>query len=350
MRPNIRIPFVCLAGLCWGLLGCHPAEDPIVSYTVPKHDAIQIPVETPKRAETDTLVKGRMLAAFLIAHDEFWSFKALASPEDFPEGAVADFDSLVKSLSFPAGKKPTWDLGERWKELPGAGMRVANLMLDDLEFSVVKLRVSEGADRQAYLLQNVNRWRKQLNLPDVGQSEIADLPTRQTQDGHEAMILDISGMFAGDASPPMGRRSAPTSTTPPQSTSFTDSPPEHWAPTAAGMMQLATYQIETDGKSAKVSISRAGGDKLANINRWRRQVGMAPLSRIDDAKLQDISVSNVAGSWVEIPGDSGQSIVVAMLPADRPTWFFKLQGDSQLVQNETNSFRTYLGTIQLNSQ
>lgn len=338
-----------------------------MTYTVPKHESIQIPVETPGRqrempsgrsAGPQEKSPGRMLAALILDDDVSWSLKAMSAPDDFPEQAAETFETLIKSLKFENPAKPTWDLGDQWTEQPGHGMRAANLMLGSLEFSVIKLPM-RSPDPDEYILSNVNRWRGQLDLPPITLSELrSNVRKVVTSDGHDATVLDIEGMQSGAAMGPMaaGSRSRPNAsqtTTPiasanPPSSSFSSEPPATWDVAKPGMMQIATYNIESAGKSAKVSISKAGGDVFQNINRWRGQVSLSPLADPSKLNTEDITVSEQPGLLAEIYGESGQSIVVAMVPAAAPTWFFKLQGDTDVVKDNVASFRKYLTTISLN--
>ena len=70
---------------------------------------------------------------------------------------------------------------------------------------------------------------------------------------------------------------------------FTWKVPSHWQEAPAGEMRLASFRVGAEGKQADISIiplpGLAGGD-LENVNRWRGQVGQAPVGEAELAKLQ----------------------------------------------------------------
>lgn len=358
-RSPITHQLICVLLLAVGSLGCQRGPEPIATYSVPKSEVIQVALDTRSAsAEEAEQEPARMLAALILVDEVAWSFKSLAAPDEFPEDAGDAFRSLIKSLKFENAEKPTWELGERWQEKPGTGMRTANLYLDELEVRVFKLPAPEEG-RGQYELSNINRWRGQVGMSPIGIGQLSsEVETVQTQDGREARLLDIVGVQSDDGMGPMagragrasmsGRSPAPrsTSTSATARQSFNATAPDHWEKTKTGMMQLATYVVESEGQSAKVSVARAGGGVLPNINRWRGQVQLAPVAQLADIPTESVSVSGEAGLFVELQGKS-QTIVVAMVPADNPTWFFKLQGDNQIVQDNVEAFQKFLSTVEL---
>lgn len=105
--------------------------------------------------------------------------------------------------------------------------------------------------------------------------------------------------------------------------------PEGWRRVADDApMRLATFVSEEGGAEAKVLVSRFPGDvggELANVNRWRRQVG---LGAIDAAQLESLvrrfGEAGREGYLVRLRG-TGSVLVAAGVHearADR-TWFVK---------------------------
>ena len=93
-------------------------------------------------------------------------------------------------------------------------------------------------------------------------------------------------------------------------------------------MRLATFVAEQPEGQAKVLVSRFAGQvggELANVNRWRDQVGLEP---IDEAKL-DETVTRFGspgreGYHVHIVGEASILVAAALHEADRNrTWFVK---------------------------
>lgn len=138
---------------------------------------------------------------------------------------------------------------------------------------------------------------------------------------------------------------------------FSDTPPAHWKKQALSPMRLASYQVQGEG-DATVDISfsilrRAPGSTLANVNRWRNQLGQPP---IDDAALeqtaQTVKTSFGQGIAVEIEGlapganaakDGGMIGVIA--DKDNDAWFFKMRGNAALTANEKEHFIAWVQTV-----
>jgi len=346
------------------MLGC-AKEDSVVTYTVPKHELIQIPVETPDgpmsaptgsgQQQRARAVPNRMLAALILDKEVAWSFKGLAPVEDFSEDASEKFDSLIKSMKFENPGEPTWELGESWKQLPGSGMRYANLKLENVVFSVIRLPLRDG-DREKYTLDNINRWRGQLGLPKIAMDGLEENARKLvTADQHDATIIDIEGlpnqsvmppMAGGVAAPPMVNRKPATTEKKP--VPFTGKPPENWKPQELRMFQLASYVATVGDDAANISVSTAGGSLLGNVNRWRGQVGLDEVKAKSEIDAEEIRVGEKTGTLTEMHGPDGESIVVAIVPDGSQTWFFKLMGKTAAVEKEAQAFKEYLGTIKLN--
>ena len=89
-------------------------------------------------------------------------------------GQQQAFREFLASVHFGnESGEPVWTLPEGWQQPGGTsstGMRYATLVLgeepDSLELSVTRLPLPMD-NFDAYLLQNVNRWRKQLRLKDL---------------------------------------------------------------------------------------------------------------------------------------------------------------------------------------
>jgi hypothetical protein len=93
-----------------------------------------------------------------------------------------------------------WDTPPGWKEAPAdasagmAGMRLINLTFGPGGEGECYLSAMPGA--AGGLEANLNRWRKQMGLPDMTPEEIAKLPKREFL-GREATYVSIEGAFTG---------------------------------------------------------------------------------------------------------------------------------------------------------
>jgi hypothetical protein len=138
---------------------------------------------------------------------------------------------------------------------------------------------------------------------------------------------------------------------------ITDTPPAHWKKQALSPMRLASYLVQgEDGASVDISVStlrRAPGGLLANINRWRDQLGQPPL---DEAALksnsQTLQTSFGDAIVVDIEGlastadaaKDGRMLGAIAEPGDN-AWFFKMRGNAALVAAEKANFMQWVPTV-----
>jgi hypothetical protein len=126
-------------------------------------------------------------------------------------------------------------------------------------------------------------------------------------------------------------------------------------------MRKASFVVqEADG--AKVDISVASfpdesGGLLANINRWRGQLG---LHAVDAEQLEstverrnlgaDMSFVIVDLANEESPADKKQRIIGAVVSASGETWFFKMTGGEALTAAQKPAFLGVLESVEFRSQ
>jgi hypothetical protein len=132
--------------------------------------------------------------------------------------------------------------------------------------------------------------------------------------------------------------------------------PDGWQPQPATEMRQGSFLVAgAGGASADVSVVSfpgTGGDDLANINRWRDQLKLAPVSAADmPAQVQ--GVTGAAGQFVfaDLAGPATEKGAVRILGAwlrqpDR-VWFFKMMGPTDLVESQREAFTGFLQSVRL---
>jgi hypothetical protein len=131
--------------------------------------------------------------------------------------------------------------------------------------------------------------------------------------------------------------------------------PEGWTEVPPTEMRVASFKVTgANGKQADVSVvplpGMPGSDD-ANVNRWRGQVGLSPVSSEElkksaenveaggqPAQLYDIAGKN-PGS-----GDDMRILGVIQHRADA-VWFFKMTGDANLVEQQKPAFVEFLKSL-----
>jgi hypothetical protein len=125
--------------------------------------------------------------------------------------------------------------------------------------------------------------------------------------------------------------------------------PKNWTAGAASSMRVATYNVSGEGKqSAEIAISAFPGDvggPLANINRWRGQLGLGPIKQEDVAGITSpIEAGDIKGTVVNL--DAGaKRMLVATLPHAGNSWFFKMTGDAPVVEAQKEAFLGFVKSV-----
>ena len=132
--------------------------------------------------------------------------------------------------------------------------------------------------------------------------------------------------------------------------------PEGWKEKALTQLRVASLEISENGKSVDVSVIPLGpmsGGDLANVNRWRGQVGQPALATEDDLKktVEPVQIGGMAGDLYDVAGTAPGSgdeerIVGAILHTDISTWYFKMTGDSALAEKNKPAFIAFLKSVQ----
>lgn len=119
--------------------------------------------------------------------------------------------------------------------------------------------------------------------------------------------------------------------------------PKGWKQEVAGGMRYATFEVPVQGRldaSVVVLPGEAGGE-LANVNRWRGQIGLPPVEESALASARKV-VRTKAGAFSLYDFTSDGQVktrVVAALAEERGnTWFLKLTGDAGAVAAARNDF------------
>jgi hypothetical protein len=337
---------------------------------------------------------------------------AKASLESAPMSAQGGASGSMGGAA--AQPRLTWKTPAGWTELPTSQMRVASFSIKSPEgrqasVSVIPLAGGAGGD-----LANVNRWRDQVGQPPVAAEELAKLGQNVVVAGQTATLYDIAGKdpasaqparilaavqhrdgaawffkmtgddqlvaeqksafieflkstkFASDASAPAASMADgplpaghPTiSSTPPPAPAASGGgkpgwqAPAAWKEIPAGQMLVAKYSIAGDaGAKAELNIGTAMGGVAANVNRWRGQLGLAPLdegSLLKDAASVDVQDGKATIiDLIGTDGRTGQSarILGAIVPRSNETWFYKLMGDPGVVAAQQEAFTKFVQTV-----
>jgi len=135
--------------------------------------------------------------------------------------------------------------------------------------------------------------------------------------------------------------------------------PTGWETKPATQMRLASFGVTENGKAADISVvplGGMGGGDLANVNRWRGQVGLSPVTEEGVQKLaESVQVGGLPANLYDVAGaDTGeadpQRIMGAILHREGTVWFIKMTGDAALVEKQKPAFLEFLKSVQFTGQ
>ena len=311
----------------------------------------------------------------------------------------------------PPGLK--WTLPTGWEEVPPGQMRVASFRIKgegskQADVSVVPLPGAAGGT-----LANVNRWRSQVGLPPVSEAELSNLAQKVEIAGQPGELFEQAGQGSGSGDStrilaailshdgvawffkvtgddPLVAQQKPAFVSFLKSLSFTapgaqtglpsDHPPidtamlsaqpadaagagsgkpawqvpAGWQEVPGGQFLVAKFTIAgSAGADAAVNVSMSAGDGgglVANINRWRGQLGLGQLPEAELGKsLASLDTAGGKATLVDLSGTDARTgqktrLVGAVVPQGGQTWFYKLMGNEQVVEHEKDAFFKFVQT------
>ena len=305
-----------------------------------------------------------------------------------------------------------WTAPSNWEEQPASGFRKGSFLVRGgdgkrADVSVISFPASAGG-----VLANVNRWREQLKLAPISSEAEAgtpmpvggrdlffvDLVSEQptSPEGSKSRILGgilplngatwffkmigpdelveaqreafkqfLQSVHPAEAAavpvPMMGAStdaSAPPSAVPPQSALHFTLPP-NWQEKPLTPMRLGSFNASApNGKQVDVSVVSLGGmagGSLANVNRWRGQVGIPPIDEDTLRKTAEHLQANgrdflLVDLVSEGPvGETGekQRIIAAMADENERSWFIKMIGEADAVASQKSAFTEFVRGLKI---
>jgi hypothetical protein len=313
-----------------------------------------------------------MLLAAVPIGCEDREIRAYRVPKEQPPGDTAQ--------SQPGGQV-TWAVPETWSPGDNANdMRVATFSTP----SGVEVALSAFPGQAGGLLSNVNRWREQIGLAGLTEDELFDAVETDLIDGVALATMDMTGdqrllgavLAPGDGqswfikatgepdamdqlkpefeafarSFALEQEPAPTGASSPIEARIAEwTPPDDWVPDAEpSTIVAAAYTTPGGVRVTATSLRGDGGGTLANINRWRGQIGLEPMPTLDDQPKDDLGDGILV---VDLIADDGAGrIVAAIVPEGERTWYFKMTGTAEPIEADRKTFDRMIRQIGLGEQ
>ncbi len=308
------------------------------------------------------------------------------------QSAPATPDTASPPPAAPSSPQLVYQVPDGWQERTPGQMRVASFTAagpngQSADIGVIPLPIV-GRD-----LELINMWRSQVQLPPTtdpaavnesepvtigeGQGRLFGFVSASAAPGKSRQRVFVARLIRGgmswffrmagddafvasqkenflrflksvsfpDAAP------GPMADAPPPPNGNADSiwtvPPD-WQPVPPAQFLLAEYSIPgANGAKADVNVAELDGDgggPLANINRWRGQIGLEPLDETGLAKLAR-SVDGPAGRETVVrfmSSDFKTGIVGVIVPQNGKTWFYKMMGDTPLLFAQEDAFFNFI--------
>ena len=182
--PRRRVLLIPLTVAVAGLIGCQ--DDEIRHYRVPRNEP----------------AASRLLAAVLPVRTKVW-FVSVTGPAPAVAALFPEFDSFVRSLRFPENerRRVTWDLPAAWQREPNRDrLRYATFRAGP---NALEVRVYAFGPESGDLLANVNRWRGQIGLAKIAESDLPTVSRPITVNGLSGTFVDMTGPGGNAERPPM---------------------------------------------------------------------------------------------------------------------------------------------------
>ena len=131
---------------------------------------------------------------------------------------------------------------------------------------------------------------------------------------------------------------------------FSYTVPDGWEEYPAQSVRKANFRVADESGRAEIAVTTFPGDVgglLANVNRWRGQIGLDPIqAEALDALTQPRTISDHRGTIVSLQGPN-ESILGGILSFHGSTWFFKMQGATGTVNAQADAMDTFLASIDI---
>lgn len=324
--------------------------------------------------------------------------RATVAVYDVPkEQASPSLPNRATAPGSPAPKgRIEWTKPEAWSELAPTAFRKGNYVYEGSDGGKVAITVSSFPGNVGGILANVNRWRGQAGLSPITDDALEQSLSNLSVEGQSGQLVDIlpesndpaavrivAAIFLYGGESWFFKMSGPQeavasqvpafdgfvrelkffdSDTPPASDSKQSASelafdiPQGWTESSGSSMRIASYEIIKEGfPAADFSITSFPGDAgglSANVNRWRRQLGLPSWS---DEQIENerkiIEHGDLSFAFFDLKpsGDAEKAAVkerifAAILKREGRSWFFKLKGDVFLLETQRKKFRQVLST------
>jgi hypothetical protein len=351
------------------------------------------------------LICSALVAALLVScekNSEIKVYRVTKAPLE--QSAPQQQDAVPTNTAaprMPAGLAPAADTTvvtpPNWEPQPLSQMRQASFLVKGDNGAVADISFVSLGSAAGNVLENVNRWLGQLGQPPLTEQKLGEMAQRLHTSLGDVTIVDLAGL-PDNADPARDGRIIAAMLTTANATLFfkmrgnadlteaqkgdfikwvaavcnaqgqtgtpqiaaaapqtTNAPPikwktpEGWTETPPSSMRYASFSASAD-EGGKIDISVVtfpgdGGSDADNINRWRGQMGLAPMdANAVTSQVAPLKTGDTTFSTTDIAGDKTRTIA-AWTRRDGRVWFFKATGPNAAVEKEKPNFVKFIESV-----
>jgi hypothetical protein len=307
------------------------------------------------------------------------------------------------SPSMPGGMAPTTSNASvatppNWQPQPLSQMRQASFLIKGDKGAVADISFVSLGSSAGNALENVNRWLSQIGQPPINEEKLNQIAQHLSTSIGDVTVVDLAGLPNG-ADPAKdgriiaamtsaggstlffkirgnatltesqksdfikwveaicnaqgGNKSPKTANAMPSEEHSSNSQikwqtPTGWSEIPPSAMRYASFSAGANDNKVEISIvtfSGEGGSDADNVNRWRQQIGLQPMTPADVAtQVEPMKGDGGAFSIVDIAGANARTLA-AWTRRDGQVWFFKASGPSNAVGKEKSNFVKFVQSI-----
>lgn len=221
---NIRAPKAQVVNVWRQQLGLEPIAEEELARDIQKLDVAGAEAELFDLVSDKGIVendKGRVVVAMLPHGGMTWFFK-MSGEDEAVRAQKPAFIEFLKSVEFHPGRadssaprftstnvkqvpgtkgegssgpggRPEWQVPSGWQEVAPPQMLLAKFVMPDKDQPKAEVTVSVFPGDAGGVLQNVNRWRRQIKLDPVQQDSLDKMTTSIELPEGKAILVDLTG-------------------------------------------------------------------------------------------------------------------------------------------------------------
>ena len=283
-----------------------------------------------------------------------------------------------------------------WEAQPLSQMRQASFLVKGDNGAVADVSLVSLGSAAGNVLENVNRWLGQLGQPPITEEKLGEMAQRLHTSLGDVAIVDLAGLpdnadpardgriiagmvstanatlffkMRGNADLAESQKAdfikwvaavcnGQTRSEPPQMAGGPSQTatalqikwkaPEGWKEVPPSSMRYASFSAPAeDGKIdiSVVTFPGDGGTDADNINRWRGQMGLAPIdASVITSQIAPLKTPGSTFSTTDIAGNKTRTIA-AWTRVDGRVWFFKATGPTAAIEKEKPNFVKFIESV-----